>query len=95
MDTLHDINNLLNDFATRVHETEKNVKILQSNITLLNKNSIELLRNFIRFIVRSGSTSIQGISDKIGIATNELKPFLDRMIEDNQLTRSDNVYAVP
>lgn len=93
--SLHDVNNLLNDFATRVHETDKNVKVLQSNIALLNKNSISILRNFIRFIIRSGSTSLDDISIKVGISTNELKPFLNRMIEDNQLTRSDDAYAVP
>ena len=92
---LHDLNNLLNDFSARIHQTDKLVRDLRSNINLLNKNSIELLRNYVRYLVRAGNSSIEEISDKIGITTAELLPFLDRMIEDNQLSREGKIYAVP
>ena len=89
------INGLLNDCAARIHQTDMIVKNHRSEIALLNKNSIDLLRNFVRYLVREKNDTLEKISDKIGIDTNELKPFIDRMIEDNQLAFSEDVYLIP
>lgn len=92
---LSTINGLLNDCAARIHQTDMIVKNLRSDNSLLNKNSIELLRNFVRYLVREGNSSLEQISEKIGIASEEMKPFLDRMIEDNRLALSEGTYAIP
>jgi len=92
---MQDLNGMLNDLCARLHRTDMIVKDLRSQNSLLNKNSINLLRNFIKFIVNGGDNTLEKISVKIGIDERELKPFLNRMIEDNQLVLDGGVYAVP
>ena len=89
------INGLLNDCSARIHETDMLVKNLRSENRLLNQNSIELLRNFVRYVIKEGNNSIDKISTKLGIKEEEMKPFLDRMIEDNQLILQGDQYAIP
>jgi len=80
------LNDLLNDLSARIHQTDMLIKNLRSQNDLINKNSIDLLRSFVRFIIRAGDTSLEGISQKIGITEKEIKPFLDRMLEDNLIS---------
>ncbi len=92
---LSTMNRMLNDLASRIHQADTMLKTVRSESVLLNKNSIELLRNFVRYLVREGNNTLEKVSAKIGIGQSELKPFLNRMIEENALTLEGDLYKIP
>ena len=89
------ISGLLNDLQGRLHQVEMIAKRLKSENTLINQNSLELLRNFVRYLIKEGNNTVAKIGELIGIKEEELKPFLQRMLEENQLNVEGEEYSIP
>jgi len=89
-----DFSNALNDLLARLHEVEMLLKNTNGKVELLDRNALELLRNFISYVVKDRSMAPEEISPAVGVAVKELKPFLDKMVEENRLSSKDGLYFV-
>jgi len=87
-----DFSNSLNDIQVRLHEIEMQVKRLRSTNELLDRNSLELIRNFITHVVNGKPMTPEQIAPIIGVDPIEIKAFLDKMVEENRLTVKEGKY---
>lgn len=89
-----DFSNSLNDLQARLHDIEMQVKRLRSANELLDRNSLELIRNFICHVIKGRPMSPEQISLIVGVEVGDLRPFLDKMVEENRLSVKDGNYFI-
>jgi len=89
----HDITAIMNDMLSRLHEADMLVKNIRSQMSLLDKNVMNTFRNFIRYACKEPKT-LDEITQLLGVGEKELKPFLDKMVEENLLSVDGQRYAV-
>ena len=89
-----DFSNVLNELQVRLHALDMQVKQFKSASELLDLNGLELIRNFIAFSVKGHPRTIEEISPIVGVNPEELKPFLDKMVEENRLSVKEGTYFV-
>lgn len=87
-----DFSNDLNDVLGRLHEVEMQLKRTRSTAELLDRNSLELIRNFIQYVVKDRLMTPEEIGPVVGVNVQDLKPFLDKMVEENRLSARDGRY---
>lgn len=85
-------NNFLNDLLSRLHETDMVLKNLRAEHRVLNTNATALLRNFIMMLLRPKEKTLKELSDHIGIPPEQLKPFVQAMLENNIISEANNRY---
>lgn len=90
-----EITRILNDLQSKLHEIDMEIKRLKSLNEILDRNTLQTFRNFIQFVVTKGPKSIWEISRAVGVKEKDLKPFLDRMIEENYLLFESDSYFLP
>lgn len=84
----------LNDLQARLHENDLLIKEIKSRNEILDKNSINVFRNFILFTINQGIDNCADIGKTVGLTEKHLKPFLDKMMEENILTIKEGKYSV-
>ncbi|MBI2545635.1 hypothetical protein HYV81_00460 [Candidatus Woesearchaeota archaeon] len=85
-------NNFLNDLLSRLHETDMVLKNLRAEHRVLDTNATGLLRNFIMHLLRQKERTLQELSDAIGIPAEQLKPFVQALLESNIVSEVQNTY---
>lgn len=89
-----DFSNSLNDLQARLHEIEMQLKRVKGANELLDSNALELMRNFISFVVKKNPMTLDQIGLVVGVLPSECKPFLDKMVEENRLSVRDGNYFI-
>ena len=87
-----DFSNSLNDLQARLHDIEMQLKRVRGANELLDRNALELLRNFIAYVVKAKPLSPDQISPTVGVKVDDLRHFLDKMVEENRLSVKDGNY---
>ena len=85
---------MLNDLQGKLHQIDVIAKQLRSENALLNRNSLELLRNFINHLIKEGKHGLSELSVLVGVREEELKPFLGRMVEEGILRIQEDQYLL-
>lgn len=89
-----DMTALLNDMLGRLHETDMVVKNLRSHLQVIDKNALNTFRNFISYALKQEAMVLEDISKVVGADEKQLKPFLDKMLEENLLKLVEGKYTV-
>lgn len=89
-----DFTALINDMLGKLHESDMIVKNLRSQVQLLDKNALNTFRNFIIYSLKESSRDLEGLAKVVGADPAQLKPFLDKMVEENLLKASGGKYSV-
>jgi len=89
------VNDFLNDMQARLHEIDLIVKNTRAEKDVLDKNAMNVLRNFIRHLIKQGHHSIEEISKLSGIKQKDLQAILDKMVSNNMLAKEENAYTIP
>lgn len=89
-----DMTALLNDMLGRLHETDMVVKNLRSQLQVIDKNALNTFRNFISYALRQEAMALEDIAKVVGADEKQLKPFLDKMLEENLLKLVEGKYTV-
>lgn len=76
---------VLNDLQSRLHALDMELKRLKGMNEILDRNSLQTFRNFVHYILREKSRTIDEIGKLVGVERAAIKPFLDRMVEENYL----------
>ena len=88
-----DFNNLFNDLLARLHEIDMRLKNTNAANILLDKNLYNLLKNAVLLVLGSGSRTLGDLSSKVGIAEQQLEPFLAKFAEEKILSKDGNHYT--
>ena len=84
---------LFNELLGRLHEIDMRLKNTNAANVLLDKNLYNLLKNAVLAILGSGTKSISELAQKVGIAEQQLEPFLAKFVEEKILARDGSRYT--
>ena len=89
-----DLTDFLNDLQARLHEVDLVFKTSKAEKELLDRNAMNVLRNFIRMLLQNGPKPIEDLSKSVGIKPEELKPILNHMLEQHLLKKEEEQYVL-
>jgi len=85
------LTDLYNDFISKVHEAGMSLKALTSENELLKVNLNRAIRNCV-VLALNEPRSANEISEKTGIDTEHIQPFLDALIKEKSLVKDGEKY---
>lgn len=90
-----DMTNWLNDLLSKIHEIGsdyRNQKGAKEHLTIAMN---ALIQNAILLSVRNGEKKAEAIGKDVGIVPEQLKPFLDNLVEKGKMSLSGTTYGMP
>lgn len=88
-----DFNNWMNDLLAKLHEVNTAHTGLKTEHQALVKNLNAAIRNNIFLAVDAGASAAEEIGKKAGMSAENVKKFLDKMVEEGKLSVKDGRYA--
>ena len=85
---------LLNDLIAKLHSVDMILKNLRAENKILNDNASNILRNIIILSLSGKPKNIEVISKDTGIPGQQLKPFMDIMIQNKKVNLEKDVYSL-
>lgn len=84
-----------NDMVARLHRLDAHIKTIKAKSMNLERNAGLLLRNNVMIVLKHEKDStLEGISKKTGIPTEQLSPFLEKLIREGWIKRDKNKYCI-
>ncbi|MBI4449279.1 hypothetical protein HY641_04620 [Candidatus Woesearchaeota archaeon] len=88
-----DLTSSLTDLQGHLHELDMILKNERAKNEIIDRNAVALFRNFILHLVSNKPHKIDELSKILGIKSEDLKPFLDRMVEMNLIKPQGQEYV--
>jgi predicted transcriptional regulator len=85
---------MLTDFLSKMHNADMAVKRLNFENSALRNNSRLLLRNMIMVSLKLKEKNLGDLSKAVGIPQDQLKPFLESLIEDKFIVKEEDIYKL-
>lgn len=82
----------MNDILAKIHNADMAVKRLNFENAALRSNATLLLRNMIIISLKSKEKNLEELSKATGIPSEQLKPFVDSLIENKFLKEEKGIY---
>lgn len=89
-----DLTGFLNDLQARLHETDMIVKTSRAHNKILESNTTAVFHNFITFALKQEPKTIEELAQTTGVTTKEIKPFLNKLVENNKIKLEGTKYQV-
>ncbi|MCX6709806.1 MAG: hypothetical protein NTV63_02510 [Candidatus Woesearchaeota archaeon] len=89
-----EMTNSLNELIAKVHRMDMVLKNLNAENQLLQKNAALLLRNNVMINLKAGELPLSKLSPEVGVSEEQLKPFLDAMIESKFIEEKEGRYSL-
>jgi len=89
-----EINNFFNDLQARLYRLDGAVKQLSIENKFLKKNTNILLKNTITLLLLKAPLTCEEMSKAVGFNPEDLRKFLDKMVEEKHLKKEDNKYSL-
>lgn len=83
----------INDFQTRLHHTDMMLKTLTAQKSVLDKNAINILHNFILFVCKQKPQTLAELSKITGVNESELKQFVDGLVTKGGLKKEGEAFV--
>jgi len=83
----------INDFQTKLHQTDMILKTLTAQKSVLDKNAINVLHNFVLFACKQKPHTMAELSKVTGIAEKELGPFIEGLVVKGGLKKEGEAYV--
>ncbi|TKJ17485.1 hypothetical protein CEE44_03040 [Candidatus Woesearchaeota archaeon B3_Woes] len=90
----HDVSNLMNDLLSKLHNADMAVKRLNFENAALTNNAKLLLRNMIMVSLKLKEQKLEDLSSSIGIPVDQLKPFLEALVNENFVKEEEGLYKL-
>ena len=90
----HDFTSFFNDLQARLHQLNGLVKNVMAENKLLSKNAALLLRNNIMICLKEKQKDIKTLSKNVGIAEEQLEPFLKKIMEEGFIKKEGDDYVL-
>jgi hypothetical protein len=87
-----DLSNFVSDTLSTLHHIDFQLKDSNARNRLLERNSANLLKNFVLLALESGKKSSKQISDIIGIKPEQLAPFLDAFTQEKMIAKNGDLW---
>ena len=87
------ISELFNDLLGRLHEIDMRLKNTNAANILLEKNLYNLLKNAVLLLLGSGTKTVGELSQRVGIAEQQLEPFLAKFADEKVIRKEGHHYT--
>ncbi|VVB81632.1 Uncharacterised protein [uncultured archaeon] len=82
----------VNDLQGRLHQTDMMLKGLQAQKQVLDKNAINILHNFIKFVCKTPQ-SLEELSKFVGIKSDALSTYVNNLVEKGELKKEGQLFV--
>ena len=90
----NEMSGFFNDLQGKLHEQDMKIKTLQAKGMMVDANSTVLFHNFIVYTLKQGPKTVEEISNVTGVSSEELKPFLEKLLETKRINVEGQIYKV-
>ena len=90
----NELSDLINDFLAKLHFIGISLKKLNAENQILNKNAAALLSNILVISLREKDKTLKEIAKFVAIPEEQLKPFIDIMINKNFIKKEGDEYKL-
>ena len=88
-----DMASFINEMQAKLHNLGIVIKRLKNENLFLKKNSSNLLLNYLTILLVNKKRTLEELSKLTTISKEELKPFLDKLIETGKIKEEDGAYT--
>jgi hypothetical protein len=85
---------VVNDILSKLHETDMISKTVATENKFLKRNMNGLIRNTLLILVKFGINDLEKISKATGIEQNEIRLFIDKLVEENRIKEDNGIYSI-
>ena len=85
----------INDLLAQLHTVNKNYAVLNNKMQTVDKNGVNVLRNFISYLISTELRTPSKMSDKVGMPATSVQAFLDAMEKDGLVKKKGEEYYLP
>jgi len=76
----------------KLHEVDMVVKTTRAQNAVLDKNAMNVFKNFIKFICKEKHTT-EEMSKIVGIETRQLQKFVDILVKEDKIKKEGDKYT--
>jgi hypothetical protein len=87
----NDFSNYLNDLQAKLHEVDMVVKTTRAQNAVLDKNAMNVFKNFIKYLCKDGMT-IAEMAKIVGIEEKQLQKFVDILLKEEKIKKEGDKY---
>lgn len=84
---------IFNDLLARLHQADMRLKDVNAANIILEKNANALLKRAISLVLKEGEKTEEELSKSVGIIPEQLKPFLDRFVQERIIKKNGDKYS--
>ncbi len=84
----------LNDLQARLHQADMMIKTHRAQHDMLDRSATNVFNNFLLHLVHDGPKNADDLARTVGVREDQLKPFLDKLVENKRITEQDGTYSV-
>lgn len=88
----NDLTDILNDLQAKLHQVEMVAKTLGQENQRFNKSLNQVIKNVIMATLINNKVGIKTLCQITGVKENSMKPFLDKLIEEEKIEEKEGVY---
>jgi len=89
-----DFAGLMNDLQGRLHDSDLLVKSVRAQNQVLDKNAMNVLRNFIHHLLKEGPKNLDELSVPMGVKPKQLEPFVKKIVADGRAVEENNRFQL-
>lgn len=82
----------VNDLQAKLHQTDMMLKGLQAQKQVLDKNAVNILHNFIKFVCKTPQ-SLEDLSKVLGIKTDALSTYVNNLVDKSELKKEGQLFV--
>ncbi len=87
-----EVSNFVSDTLAALHQIDFKLKDVNAANLLLERNSANLLKNFLLILLGSGKKSIKEISEKIGVKPEQLDAFMTAFSQEGIIRKNGDLW---
>lgn len=84
---------VLNDFAAKIHHTDAMLKNISAQKQVLDRNTVNIFHNFIKYACATKPHTIEDLSKLLGLGKEELKPFVEHLSKKGIIKKEGTLYT--
>ncbi len=88
------LTSIFNDLLARLHQTDMRLKDVNAANLILEKNANALLKRVLSLSLKEGEKTEEELSKSVGIIPEQLKPFLDRFVQERIIKKNGDKYSI-
>ena len=86
--------NFTNDMLAKLHKVDMIAKQLGTENKFLKRNMNNIIKNNIMILVKGGIGDLEGMSKSTGIDKEEIKKYVDNLVEEKRLKEENGEYSL-